>query len=260
MGIKRLIILLVTLLAAAAHTSYAYQIFSNRGTLGGWTAGTRAEHNGKVEQVNTASPWSPTSLRMTQVYDYSPSYKNGRYHSEARVASGYRYGDTRYYGFAFRLAPNWQFTEQSYTLAQFIGNFNGQCGEGYMPSTMIWIVGNRLYTRRKWGSVCDQHSTTITTSVTVEPGKWHRIVIQALWTNDNGGFLKMWYNDKQVVDRPNVPTTVKEAGPAFEFRVGLYANGWHDDHPMKGNQATRQVWYSKIAIGTTMGDVDPKLW
>ena len=54
----------------------------------------------------------------------------------------------------------------------------------------------------------------------------------------------------------NVATTINDDS-TFEFRVGLYANGWHDDQKMLGNQPFRQVWLDEAAIGTEFKDVDP---
>jgi hypothetical protein len=57
----------------------------------------------------------------------------------------------------------------------------------------------------------------------------------------------------------NVPTMIND-GRAFDFHIGLYANGWHDDGGMKGTQGTRQVWYDEISVGTTFADADPASW
>lgn len=54
-------------------------------------------------------------------------------------------------------------------------------------------------------------------------------------------------------------TTISD-GRAFDFKVGIYANGWHDDGGMKGTQGTRQIWYDQISVGTTFADADPASW
>jgi hypothetical protein len=46
-------------------------------------------------------------------------------------------------------------------------------------------------------------------------------------------------------------------GREFDFRVGLYANGWHDDGKMLGSQPFRQVWFDEIGIGSEFADADP---
>lgn len=47
---------------------------------------------------------------------------------------------------------------------------------------------------------------------------------------------------------------------SFQFRVGLYANGWHDSGFMQGSQGTRSIWFDEIAAGTTFADADPAQW
>ena len=49
--------------------------------------------------------------------------------------------------------------------------------------------------------------------------------------------------------------TIIDNDRGFQFRVGLYANGWHDDKQMKGCHGTRNVWYDGIAAGTTLVDI-----
>ncbi|KAL2133657.1 hypothetical protein VTI74DRAFT_1935 [Chaetomium olivicolor] len=246
-------IILPTFLAIipAVHTE---QIFTNRGTLNGW-GGSQTEHNGEINEVTDVFFDQPPALVMTQTFDVSYT---GRYHSEVRVLNAYKHGDTRFYGFAFRLPPDWQFDPpQSYDLAQFIAPFD-KC-DSFMPTTMFWAEGTKLFTRLKTGSVCDQKTKKLPLDITLTAGEWHKVIIGASWKSDATGFLRLFYDGKQVLDEQNVATTVSEDVP-FQFRVGLYANGWHDDKGMKGSQGFRQVFYDKIAIATTMDEADPDLW
>lgn len=232
----------------------AEQIFNNRGTLAGW-GGTQTEHNGEIKEVTDVFFDEPPALVMTQTFDESYT---GRYHSEVRVLNAYKHGDTRFYGFAFRLPPDWQFDPaQSYDLAQFIAPFD-KC-DTFMPTTMFWAEGTKLFTRLKSGSVCDQKTKELPLDVTLTAGEWHKVMIQARWESEATGLLRLWFDDKQVLDEQNVATTVSEDVP-FQFRVGLYANGWHDDKGMKGTQGFRQVFYDKVAIATTKEEADPDLW
>ena len=250
----------LAILAALGLTAQASQIFSNHGTLAGWDA-INAEHSGTVQEVTNVVYEPSTALKMTQVYD--PSY-TGRYHSEVVKSNVYRRGQMGFYGFAFRLQQDWQTSPaQSYNLAQFIADFSdvngGQCDD-YMPSSMVWIVGNQLYSRVKTGTVCNQHITTFSNLATIQPGSWYKVEIQASWKTDGTGYYKMWLNGVSILAQYNIDTTVED-DRAFEFRVGLYANGWHDDpEGMKGTQGTRQVWYDEIAAGTTFADADPGQW
>ncbi|KAI0506091.1 polysaccharide lyase [Xylaria bambusicola] len=249
--------LLYALGAAAA--VQATQIFSNTGTMSGWDAYTR-ENKGTVQEVTNVAYKGSTALKMTQVYD---STWNGRYHSEAVKYNVYKKGDTGFYGFAFRLQENWQFSPaQNYNLAQFIADFTDLgCEETYMPSTMVWIEGDQLATRVKYGNVCptnQQITRSFKNLKTVTPGVWHRIELQVSWKSDNTGYFKMWYDGEKVTETYDIPTNVGDGRP-FQFRVGLYANGWHDSG-YQGTQPTRQVWYDQIAAGSVFADANPDGW
>ena len=248
MGLNKILLsaLLATLPAVRAE-----QIFTNRGTLEGWE-GTQTEHNGEIKEVTDVFFDVAPALAMSQTFDASYT---GRYHSEVRVLNAYRHGDTRFYGFAFRLPPDWQFDPpQSYDLAQFIAPFD-QC-DTFMPTTMFWLEGANLFTRLKSGSVCDQKTQELPLNATVKAGEWHKVIIEASWTSNPTGFLRLTFDGTKVLDEQNVATTVSEDVP-FQFRVGLYANGWHDDKGMKGTQGFRQVFYDKVAIATTQDEADP---
>ncbi|KAI4867128.1 polysaccharide lyase family 20 protein [Hypoxylon rubiginosum] len=247
------------LLALSLTGVQATQSWHNTGTKSGWDTFTH-ENKGTVDEVTDQVYKGPTALRMTQIHDASYS---GRYHSEAVKYNVYRKGDTGFYGFAFRLQDGWQFSPaQEFNLAQFIADFtNLGCTETYMPGAMVWIVGDQLQARVKHGDVCPVASQKITPFKdlkTVTAGAWHRVVIQASWKSDGTGFFKLWYDGEKVVESYNIPTTVGD-GRYFQFRVGLYANGWHD-HGYEGTQGTRQVWYDQIAAGSAFKDADPDGW
>ncbi|KAI2623931.1 polysaccharide lyase family 20 protein [Hypomontagnella submonticulosa] len=248
--------LLVTLGLTAVQ---AAQLWQNTGTKSGWDTFTH-EHKGTVDEVKDDVYKGSTALRMTQIHDAGYS---GRYHSEAVKYNVYRKGESGFYGFAFRLQPDWQSNPaQEFNLAQFIADFSDlKCGEDYMPSTMVWIVGDQLATRVKYGNVCPTNQQKIKEFKNlkkVTAGAWHRVEIQASWKNDNTGFFKLWFDGEKVVEAYNLPTTVGD-GRYFQFRVGLYANGWHD-HGYEGSQGTRQVWYDQIAAGSEFKDADPGQW
>lgn len=124
---------------------------------------------------------------------------------------------------------------------------------------MVWLVGNQLYSRVKQGTICAQKIQTFPNLATVSAGEWHRVEIQASWKTDGTGYYKLWFDGVKVLEKYNLDTTIED-GREFDFHVGLYANGWHDDGQMKGTQGTRQVWFDEIATGTTFADADPAQW
>ena len=246
----------IAALFAFGLSAQASQLFSNTGTLSGWDF-VNSEHQGTVQQVSNVFYEGPSALKMTQIYD--PSY-SGRYHSEVTKNNVYKRGDTGFYGFTFRLQDSWQFSPaQSYNIAQFIADFSDTGCDDYMPSSMVWLVGNQLYSRVKQGTICAQRIQTFSNLATVSAGVWHKVEIQASWKTDGTGFYKLWFDGTKVLEQYNIDTTIDD-GRYFQFRVGLYANGWHDDGQLKGTQGTRQVWFDEIAAGSTYADADPAQW
>jgi Polysaccharide lyase len=235
--------------------THANPYFLNAGTMSGWD-GANVEHEGTLFQVTNVVYKGSTAIKATQTYDRSYT---GRYHSEVMHSNGYKLGDASYYGFAFRLAEDWAFDEQSYNIAQFIADFSDTGCDDWMPSTMVWIVGNQLSTRVKHGSICHQSIKEWRGIATVSSGTWHTIEIQASWKSDGSGYFYMWFDGTQVVSGSGLPTTIND-GREFQFHVGLYANGWHDDKKMVGNQPFRQVWFDEIVMGRTYADADPAYW
>ncbi|KAJ7690560.1 hypothetical protein B0H14DRAFT_2420424, partial [Mycena olivaceomarginata] len=70
---------------------------------------------------------------------------------------GYHRSEQGFCGFAFRLQQDWQFSPaRSYNLAQFIADFTDTQCDYWMPSSMVWIIGDQVATRVKTGSVCHQ--------------------------------------------------------------------------------------------------------
>lgn len=236
----------------------ATRTFYNSGTLNGWDY-VRQEHQGTVSEVTNVVYKGTTALKMTQTYDSSYT---GRYHSEVDHNVGYKRGDTLFYGFAFRLSESWQFQDQSYNLAQFIANRPGAgCGDDdWMPSSMLWLQGNKLTSRIVSGQYrqpdCGRTITRFDNLATVSAGEWHRVVIQASWKSDATGYYKIWFDGVKVFERYNVATTINDDS-LFQFRVGLYANSWYDEKKMLGSQPFRQVWYDEVAIGTEFKDANP---
>ncbi|CZT09031.1 uncharacterized protein RCO7_09864 [Rhynchosporium graminicola] len=255
-------------------TVQSVQTFSNTGTFPtGWSdfyvdgaSGNAASSStGSIAQVSNVFYDTAPAIKVTATYD--PNHQ-GLYHAEVHRANAYSKGDTGFYGFAFRLSQDWEFTPQSsFNIAQFIADFTDlPCDETYMPSSMIWISGNQLYSRVKTGNVCpvsEQQINPFNSLATVTAGAWHKVVIQAKWRSDTTGYYKIWLDGVSVLNKtsPAIATTVTDGRP-FQFRVGLYANGWKkpSEGGMKGTQPFRQIWFDKIATGTTFADVDPDQW
>ena len=89
------------------------------------------------------------------VQNYDQNYR-GRYHSEVILYNTTKLGATGYYGFAFRVPKNWEFSKSigsgeqlmhnRVAISQFITSFKDwNCGRHKklgVPGIMIWIQGN----------------------------------------------------------------------------------------------------------------------
>lgn len=245
-----------TLGLTASHSTAAV-LFHNTGTTSGWSR-VFVEHRGSVAQVASPVFKGSTAIRVTQVFD--PGYR-GRYHSELVRDDGYRPGQMRFYGFALYIPSNWQSVSQGFNIAQFIADFSDTGCDDFMPSTMMWFTGSSLSTRVKQGSICNQSIRTFSNFASLSYGQWHRIEIQANWRSDTAGYLKVWVDGAKRLEAFGLDTTILDPeNRTFSFRVGMYANSWHDQGRMVGTQATRTLYYDQIGIGTAFRDADPNAW
>jgi Polysaccharide lyase len=244
-------------LGLTAGPSAATVLFHNTGTTSGWNL-VFVEHQGSVAQVASPAFKGSTAVRVTQVYD--PAY-TGRYHSELVRNDGYRPGQMRFYGFALYIPSNWQSVSQGFNIAQFIADFGDTGCDDFMPSTMMWFTGSGLSTRVKQGTICNQSIRTFNNFASLSYGQWHRIEIQANWRSDPSGYIKVWVDGVKRLEQFNLATTISDpANRTFSFRVGMYANSWHDQGRMVGTQGTRTLYYDQIGIGTSFADADPNAW
>lgn len=256
--------------------THAVPEFANHGTLSGWSR-PAPEAQGAVSEVTNVNFRPSTGLKMTQTY--IPGYQ-GRYHSEVVYPNGYKRGDTKFYGFAFRLSDAWEFAGgQSYNIAQWIADFGDTGCDDYSPTTMVYLRGSTLYSRVKTGQLlpgkpcppdnnksdCSgdkncQKTREFALQSGIEGGTWYRVVFQISWQSDATGQFKTWVNGTKVHEEYNIPTTLLDDRRTFSFRVGLYANGWYDDNHQNKDpgQTLRQVWIDEVGVGSEFKDADPE--
>lgn len=247
---------------AATSLCSATAYFHNTGTVangGGFSNwdGSNLDPNCSITESTSVAYKGTTSIKSQT--NYTPGY-TGRYHAMKTKNNVYRLGDTGFYGFAFYLQSTWDFSgTQQYQLFQFIANYASTGCDDWQPSTMIWIAGNKLATRRNYGSsACNRTTQSWTGLATVTAGVWHRIVLQAHWTNDSTGYLKMWYDGTKVLEKLNQPVTINDSR-YYRMDVGLYANSWRDQGYCTGSR-TRIAWFDHVGTGSTFADADPAQW
>ena len=260
--LKYIIVSTVALCAAGA-LSRATVMFHNYGTtaLGGssgWDS-YNLDSPGIISQSTSQVYKGSTSIKSE--VDYQGTGYTGRYHAMCSLDNVYHPGDLGFYGFAFYLRSAWEFDNQQYQLFQFIADFSDTGCDDWMPSSMVWIYGNTLNTRRKYGTPCDQKITEYDNVATVSAGVWHTIEIQALWEPNDTGYYKLWFDGTKVVEQYNCKTTVSDSeNRYFRMDVGLYANSWHDDGHMTGSQSQRYAYFDEIGWGTVFADANPAAW
>jgi hypothetical protein len=274
----------ITLALALLPFSLATREFVNHGTTTGWdNQYIDKDTKGYIVDSTSASYGGGQALKFGQEY-LGDSY-NGRYHAEKHYAHGYKRDEEKYYGFAFRLHSEWEFDPQSYNIAQFGADFddinNGACDD-FSPTTMIWINGTKLFARtkngqmlqgqkcppkdRKWdcslGPNCQKTESFQLKSASnnvgdIQAGIWYRLTFRVKWKSDATGEFQAWLNGIEVAKKKGLKTTLLDDHRNYQFRVGLYANSWYDEHNMIGNQKQRQLWIDEIGVGSTFADADP---
>ena len=71
-------------------------------------------------------------------------------------------------------------------------------------------------------------------------GKWNDFVVQAKWSDNQDGFVNIWWNGKQIVEYRGPVGYELTTGPEFKF--GLY----HSD-----SDQTLVAYYNQVKSGDT---------
>src|SRR5258707_427640 len=110
---------------------------------------------------------------MKSQADFQGSGYTGRYHAMKTRNNAYHLGDTGFYGFAFYLQSAWDFSgSQQYQLFQFIADYSNTGCDDWQPSTMVWVAGNQLATRRNYGSSACNRTVQSYTGLATVSGSW----------------------------------------------------------------------------------------
>lgn len=189
---------------------------------------------------------------------------------------GYHRNQSKYYTFAFRLHSEWEFTSQSYNLGQFIADFTDTRCDDASPTTMIWLIGNTLRTRVKYGQLLPNHPCPpddrkwdcnfapnancqvlqeFELAKGIEAGRWYKVTLRAKWRSDATGEFQAWVDGVEALPTWKGTTTLLDDGREFQFRVGLYANSWFDQKKLVGSQSRRQLWIDEVIVGSAPEDV-----
>jgi hypothetical protein len=86
-------------------------------------------------------------------------------------------------------------------------------------------------------------------------GKWHKIEVQASWSNNDDGFFRVWVNGKQKVDYTGQTMTAEKV----YFKYGIYRSFLSKYKKDNGvdKVPTQKVYYSNVKRGYTRSSLTP---
>ncbi|KAL2268342.1 hypothetical protein VTJ83DRAFT_3188 [Remersonia thermophila] len=253
--------LLVSTLATLS-LAHATVLFHNNGTLTGWHSKT---HNmqGETQEIETVHYDGKPGLRMKQVY--CPTFGPSDYfHSEVELHDIAKKNEEQYYGFAFQLRKDWNFTEPyPFSLARFRGRHGYGCHH-HAPGTTLWVEGGELKLSVKYGSVCPgwndkEKDRWFNLQCRITAGVWHKVIIGAYWRDDAKGFIKVWLDGKLVLNGEDLSTFPVEKD-SFDFLLGVRSPQWRT---LQGEDRNKPVtweyeaYFDAITVATTQGEADP---
>lgn len=240
-------------------------LFINNGTFDDWQK-VYYERNGFVNA--TTHPDNPfgTALHMIQRYDpITDRNYNGGFSSYVERSYAYVKDEERFYGIVFRLGNSTWNSSHIHDIVQFASYYPEEncTTEHHYISSKVWIQNGEMHTRitsnpvNGSGTLCSQSVKNLDEVARVEPNDWHKLVIHAVWSDEEKGLYRVWLDNELVVERLQVSNTIPDEYTIFGMRVGLDAVGWRQEN--RGNlnsTTTREIWIDRVVIGTRLIDVD----
>ena len=236
---------ILTLAAAGSLLSArATVVFENEGTLSGWSY-TSHDGSGSVTEVSSPVYRGSTALKCYQTWSGSGDYT---LHSEAVKRDVGQNGWNRYYGFAFYLPGNWNFSSSR---GQSLCQLAADTACGGQQTEMFQLVGSRLEVKRELVDPCNptKRTTTVTSSVTA--GTWHRLVIHKKWAADNTGIFEVWFDGVRMINEVNTPNSFV-GSELYRWSIGLYAN-----FEVAGS---RTLYIDHARVASSYSEADPANW
>jgi hypothetical protein len=132
-----------------------------------------------------------------------------------------------------------------------------------VPGTMVWIHGDNIYIRVRYGTVCNESDNKMEFKLgKVTPGQWQTLVFGVRWHAFEKGWFKAWLDERLVVEKSGIKTFFGIDDRFLEMRIGIYPN-WYDPnnngHPFikENEQRHKEVLFDSIGFGPTYADADP---
>ncbi|KAF7591737.1 hypothetical protein BBP40_001181 [Aspergillus hancockii] len=179
------------------------------------------QHDGAVQRLPNVIFGGEITLNITHFNEIS--HKDGHLTDIQLMENNlYKRGDEGLYGFTFQLHRAWESQpELVYHLARFDADV-GDIGYAYwiyMPYTMFFVRDNQLHAFIMTGTPCSPKFNYLSNLAAVTAGQWHKVILQAKWRADETGYLKIWFDGVNVLQKYNIMTTLDD-DRVFRFAVG----------------------------------------
>ena len=92
-------------------------------------------------------------------------------------------------------------------------------------------------------------------------GKWTDILINARFSREEDGYLKVWINDKLIMNAENIKNITPYTKAGVELNFGIYqtfVSGWKREHGDKP-YPNMVVYFDEVNLGTTKEKVTKNL-
>lgn len=190
-------------------------------------------------------------------------------------ASAHAHTEQRY-GFSTFLPDTWQIDTQAGEIITQWHSSNADeaaAGEpGKSPPLALYINGDVF----KITSIWDPKKVTIDNDPTIgEPkggratlwqgpvtamrGKWVDWVFHVKWNYDGNGFVRVWKDGQQIVNRTG-PNTYNDEDTLW-FKYGVYKYGWNNNNGSGNTVKVRSLYLDELRFGdrtSSYGEVAPR--
>ena len=108
-----------------------------------------------------------------------------------------------------------------------IDKYNEICPE---MNTYFSIRSNGMFITRQGVTSCENDFNKLVIDTDNLKGKWHNIILNINWTDQDDGFIKLWINNKLFLDHKGktISKIIKKDSNNYYapiFRIGLYGQG-----------------------------------
>ncbi|MEM9450815.1 MAG: DUF4347 domain-containing protein [Cyanobacteria bacterium P01_E01_bin.6] len=173
---------------------------------------------------------------------------SGSYRSEL-AGPMTKIGDERWYGFSTLLPSNWKTDPAGEIISQWHSapdRSKGETWPGKNPPLSIHVDGNEMYIKANWNTGSGKKSSILWRG-NYQKGDWTDWVVNTKWSNSSNGYIKVWKDDKLIVDYKG-PNTHHDHTGGMYFKTGLYKYSWKRN-PAQSSTNSRVLYVDNVKIG-----------